>query len=156
LKIAYGFMPSGLQIDFRWKTCFIHVGNKDHINRTSLGWEIRTMYSCEFYVRLRSWIVGFWFSNLPMFIRYLKSISIEKIAILRLGMSTITCELIWLSIINNLLVRHIRMFEVMCLYFGSLHLILLLMSFKSISNDKLAIFILGIWTIKIGTQSVKI
>jgi hypothetical protein len=82
-------MPFGLQIDFRWKTCFIHDGNKDHINRTSFGWEIRTLYSCEYYVRLRSWTVRFLCSHLPTFIPYFKSISIVKIAIFRLKIYTI-------------------------------------------------------------------
>jgi hypothetical protein len=82
-------MPSGLQIYFRWKTCFIHAGNKDQINRTSSGWEIRTLYSCEFYERLKSWFVRFWCSHLPTFIPYFKSISIEKIAIFRLGICTL-------------------------------------------------------------------
>jgi hypothetical protein len=36
-KFACGFIFSGLQIDFRWKTCFIHAGNKDHI-REDLIW----------------------------------------------------------------------------------------------------------------------
>jgi hypothetical protein len=47
-KFASGFMPSGLQIDFKWKICFIHDGNQGHINRTSYGYEIRTLYSWEF------------------------------------------------------------------------------------------------------------
>jgi hypothetical protein len=47
------------------------------------------------------------------------------------------------------------MFEEICLYFGCLNLILLLISFKSISNEKLDIFLLGIRAISIGTQSFK-
>jgi hypothetical protein len=82
-------MPSGHQIDLWWKTCFIHAGNKDNINITSFGWEIRTLYSCEFYERLRSWNVRFWSSHLPTFIPYFKSISIEKFALFRLGICTI-------------------------------------------------------------------
>jgi hypothetical protein len=43
------------------------------------------------------------------------------------------------------------MFEEMSFYFGFLLLVLLLMSLKSISNDKLAIFLLGIRTTSTGT-----
>jgi hypothetical protein len=88
-KIASGFRPSRLQIDYRWKTRFIHAGNKDHISRHTFGWEIRTLYFCEFYECLRSWIVRFLFSHLKTFIPYFKSISIEKIAIFRLAINTI-------------------------------------------------------------------
>jgi hypothetical protein len=82
-------MPSVLQIDFRWKTCFILAGNMDSIKRTSFGWEIRKLYSCEFYERLRSWIVRFLCSHLRKFVPYFISFSIEKIAIFRLGICTI-------------------------------------------------------------------
>jgi hypothetical protein len=140
-------MPAGLQIGFRLKTCFIHAVYKDHINRTTFGWEIRTLYCCEFYVLLRSWIVRFWCSNLPTFIPYFKSILFEKIAILRLGISIIKIRSHLVKYYQYLTRVTYSNFEEMCLYFGSLHLILSLMLFKSISNDKLAIFLLGIRTI---------
>jgi hypothetical protein len=86
---ACGFICSGYQIDFKWKTIFIHAGKEDHMNRTSFGCEIRTLYSCEFYESLRNWIVRFLCFHLPTFIPYFKSISIEKITILRLGINNI-------------------------------------------------------------------
>jgi hypothetical protein len=94
----------------------------------------------------------FFFLLLPTFIPYFKSISIKKITIYRLGINTIQIRSHLVSIINILLVWNNSKFEEMCLSFGCLHLILLLMSFNSISNDKLAIFLLGIRTISIGTQ----
>jgi hypothetical protein len=88
-KFATGLMPSGHQNIFRCKTCFILAGNKDNINITSFGWEIKKLYSSEFYERLKSWIVRFLCSQLPTFMPYFKSISIEKIALFRQGICTI-------------------------------------------------------------------
>jgi hypothetical protein len=59
------------------------------IRTISFGWEIRTLYSSEFYETLRSLIVLFWGSHLITFDPYFKSNSIEKIAIFSLGICTI-------------------------------------------------------------------
>jgi hypothetical protein len=148
-------MPSRLIIDFRWKNCFIHAGSKDHNNRTLFGWKIRTLYSCEFYERFRSWIVRFWCSHLPTFIPYFKSISIEKIAILRLGISTIQIRTHLVKYYQYLtrathskLWRNVPLFRI---FASDIVTYVIQIDFKWQS----CYVPLGIRTISIGTKSVK-
>jgi hypothetical protein len=101
-------MPSRLQIFFRWETCFILAGNQDNINRTLFGWEIRTLYSCEFYESLRSWNVRFWCSHLPKFFHTSSRFQLKKLLYSGWEYIPYKYELIWLSIINTFHVWIIR------------------------------------------------
>jgi hypothetical protein len=148
-------MPCGLQIDFRWKTCFFHAGNKDHINRTSFGWEIRTLYSCEFYERLRSWNVRFWCSHLQTFVPYFKSISIEKIAVFRLGINTIqirTHLVKYYNYITRVTYSNVwRNVPFFWMFASDIVTYVIQIDLKC----KHATFLLGIISVSIGTQSLK-
>jgi hypothetical protein len=78
-----------LQIDLKWKTWYIPSLNKTHNNRTSIGWVLLPVYSCDTFERLRNLNVSLKSLLLALFFPYFKLISIEKIAIFRLGISTI-------------------------------------------------------------------
>jgi hypothetical protein len=89
-KFASDIVTYDIQIDFKWRTCYTPPGNKDHIDRNSIGWELITISSYDSFERLRIWIVRFQLFHLALFLQLLESILNYKLVIYKEWIRTIS------------------------------------------------------------------
>jgi hypothetical protein len=143
-----------IQIDFKWKTCYIPPVNKDQINMNPVGLELITISSYVIFERLRIWIVRFQRLVLALFLPYLKSNSNEKHVIFVLGIKNITTQSHLVSYYLSSIRVTLSIDSKAVPFISSSNLDLCLLDFKSTSNGKLGIFMLGIRTISIGPHLV--